>query len=101
MAKVEMEVVFRNMEVDKEVSEASGPACSEGGSERAPEPPRKRKVSLPSLKEVIPPILVFLIALGIWETISRTVAPMLPGPIQTFAKSWDLIRDPFFDHGPN
>ena len=96
MEKVEMEVVFRTVEAETEVTR-SEETSGEGPVLRAP----KRRFRFPRLDRMIPPLLVFLIALGLWEAISRTIAPMLPGPIQTFTKSWDLIRDPFFDKGPN
>jgi nitrate/nitrite transport system permease protein len=103
MQKVEREVMFRSMEVRK-VEVEKELRKSEERSERAPTPapaPPKRRLNLPHLDQLIPPLLVFLVMAIIWEAVSRTVAPMLPGPIQTFAKSWELIRDPFFDKGPN
>jgi len=33
--------------------------------------------------------------------LSHVVAGSLPSPWQTVIKSWDLIRHPFFDNGPN
>lgn len=53
------------------------------------------------LDAVILPVVAFLIVMGLWAVVSHTVAAYLPGPIQTLAKSWDLIRHPFFDNGPN
>jgi nitrate/nitrite transport system permease protein len=61
----------------------------------------RRRFRFPRLDRWILPALVFLLALGLWGMISQTAAPMLPGPIQTTSKSWDLIRHPFFDNGPN
>lgn len=94
MAKVEMEVMFRGVESavgGAEEKPAGGPATV----------PKRRRFLLPYLDRLILPLVVFGIALGIWEAISQTIAPMLPGPIETAVKSWDLIRDPFFDRGPN
>ena len=93
MEKVEMEVVFRG--VEEEI------ARREEETEEGPGTKSRRPFRLPRLDRLILPLLVFLIAFGIWETVHQTVAPMLPGPIQTFTKSWDLIRHPFFDRGPN
>lgn len=53
------------------------------------------------LDTVILPLVAFMIVIGIWALISHTVAAFLPDPIQAFTKSWDLIRQPFFDNGPN
>lgn len=92
MEKVEMEVVFQEVE-------ETGPEEKSGrGVMRSIRMPR---FSLPRLDRLILPMIVFIIALGLWEMVSKTIAPMLPGPIQTVEKSWDLIRDPFFDKGPN
>jgi len=53
------------------------------------------------LDAAILPLMAFLIVIGLWALISHTVAAFLPDPIQTFVKSWNLIRHPFFDNGPN
>jgi len=50
---------------------------------------------------VVLPLVTFLIVIGVWALISHTVAVHLPDPIRTFTQSWDLIRSPFFDNGPN
>ena len=50
---------------------------------------------------VLFPLVGLTLLVGVWAVVSQTVAPVLPDPIQTFAKSWDLIRHPFFDRGPN
>lgn len=94
MAKVEMEVMFQGVE-----SEVGG--AEEKPAGRPETVTRKRRFLLPGLDRLILPLIVFAIAFGLWEAVSQTIAPMLPGPIKTFVKSWDLIRDPFFDRGPN
>ncbi|TAK07045.1 MAG: nitrate ABC transporter, permease protein [Candidatus Manganitrophaceae bacterium] len=93
MEKVEMEVVFQAEETVRgsEEKPAGGPATAA----------EKRRVRPLRLDRLILPLLVFVMVLGLWQAISQSVAPMLPGPIQTVAKSWDLIREPFFDRGPN
>nr|MBI3612551.1 nitrate ABC transporter permease [Nitrospirota bacterium] len=53
------------------------------------------------LDTVILTLVAFMIVIGLWALISHTVAAFLPDPIQAFTKSWDLIRRPFFDNGPN
>lgn len=94
MAKVEMEVMYGG-EVEETIPRR------EEETEEGPRPKSRRPFRLPRLDRLILPLLVFLVALGIWEAVHQTVAPMLPGPIQTAVKSWDLIREPFFDRGPN
>ena len=92
MEKVEMEGMFQVEETHRlEQERPNGPATTS----------RKRRFRLPRFDRLLLPLLVFVIALVVWQAVSQTVAPMLPGPAQTFAKSWDLIREPFFDRGPN
>ena len=43
----------------------------------------------------------FSILLLLWSLISRYTKNELPGPIATLAVLWDLIKDPFYDYGPN
>ena len=50
---------------------------------------------------IVLPLVSFVIIIGLWALLSHTVAVFLPGPVQTLTKSWDLIRAPFFDNGPN
>lgn len=50
---------------------------------------------------LILPMIGFLTLIGLWAIFSRVVADSLPGPVQTLTRSWDLIRHPFFDNGPN
>jgi nitrate/nitrite transport system permease protein len=50
---------------------------------------------------ILLPLTAFVLVAGVWFLLSHTVAPFLPDPIRTFVRSWDLIRAPFFDNGPN
>jgi nitrate/nitrite transport system permease protein len=43
----------------------------------------------------------FGILLVLWYLISRVTAGALPGPLATGTVFWELIRDPFYDLGPN
>ena len=47
------------------------------------------------------PMIGFLTIISIWANLSHVVSDSLPGPVQTLTWSWDLIRHPFFDNGPN
>lgn len=49
---------------------------------------------------IILPLVGVATLVGLWAVVSQ-LAPFLPGPIKTFTHSWDLIRHPFFDEGPN
>jgi nitrate/nitrite transport system permease protein len=49
---------------------------------------------------ILLPLVGVALLVGVWAAVSQ-LAPFLPNPIQTVTKSWDLIRHPFFDRGPN
>ncbi|HEY5600444.1 MAG TPA: nitrate ABC transporter permease [Candidatus Manganitrophaceae bacterium] len=67
----------------------------------APRPATGRRFPLPPLDRILLPGIVFILAVAFWSAISHTIAPALPDPVRTAQQSWDLIRDPFFDRGPN
>jgi nitrate/nitrite transport system permease protein len=43
----------------------------------------------------------FALLLGLWYLLSLATAGALPGPLATLTVFWELIRDPFYDYGPN
>ena len=48
---------------------------------------------------MLPPLVMVGSLLGIWELLCRGPAPTLPPPSQVVTDTWELIVDPFFDHG--
>jgi nitrate/nitrite transport system permease protein len=48
---------------------------------------------------VVPPIVVLAICLGVWELLCRQAGATLPPPSRVLADTWELIVDPFFDRG--
>ncbi|MFZ5861480.1 MAG: nitrate ABC transporter permease [Nitrospirota bacterium] len=58
---------------------------------------RLRRISISGL---VLPFAGMAVLVAIWAMVSQ-LAPFLPNPVQTITKSWDLIRHPFFDEGPN
>ena len=53
----------------------------------------------PVLANVIPPLMILAIFLGLWEFLASGPAATLPPPSKVWADSYDLIVDPFFDRG--
>ena len=49
--------------------------------------------------EVVPPLVVLAILLGIWELLCRKAGASLPPPSRVLKDTWELIVDPFFDRG--
>jgi nitrate/nitrite transport system permease protein len=48
---------------------------------------------------VVPPIVVLAVVLGIWELLCRKAGATLPPPSRVLSDTWELIVDPFFDRG--
>jgi nitrate/nitrite transport system permease protein len=48
---------------------------------------------------VLPPTLVVAVLLLVWELLCARKGSSLPPPSRVLADTWELIVDPFFDHG--
>jgi len=48
---------------------------------------------------VVPPVVVLAIILGVWELLCRKAGATLPPPSRVLKDTWELIVDPFFDRG--
>jgi nitrate/nitrite transport system permease protein len=48
---------------------------------------------------VVPPIIVIVLGLAIWEMLCRKAGATLPPPSKVLNDTWELIVDPFFDRG--
>ncbi|SKC87345.1 nitrate ABC transporter permease [Ohtaekwangia koreensis] len=46
-------------------------------------------------------VLGFGILVGFWYIISLITKEALPTPVATFSVFWELVKDPFYDYGPN
>lgn len=52
-----------------------------------------------AVSKVVPPVLVVLVLLGIWQLAAGHPGSSLPAPTAVWKTSHDLITDPFYDHG--
>ncbi|WP_284775483.1 nitrate ABC transporter permease [Agrobacterium sp. lyk4-40-TYG-31] len=50
-------------------------------------------------RNVLPPLVVLVLLLGIWQALCSTPGATLPPPSQVFQESYDLIVYPFFVYG--
>jgi len=50
-------------------------------------------------KNVVPPVIVLALLLGIWQLLCSAPGASLPPPSQVWTESYDLIAHPFFDFG--
>ncbi|MCB4823987.1 nitrate ABC transporter permease [Roseicella aerolata] len=60
--------------------------------------PRPSRLA-PVLANLLPPVLILLAFLGLWEFLASGPGATLPPPSKVWADSYDLIVDPFFDRG--
>jgi nitrate/nitrite transport system permease protein len=97
-----------NMPLAKSELVPASPAAPDAGSENvvvALQPKRlafKTKLieaSSAVLARVVPPIIVIALLLLIWELLCRNAGATLPPPSRVLSDTWELIIDPFFDHG--
>ena len=59
-----------------------------------------RHITLAILRAVVPPLVVLIILLGIWQLLCEQPGASLPPPSQVWQESNDLILHPFFNNGP-
>ena len=48
---------------------------------------------------VVPPVLVIVLLLAVWELLCRKAGATLPPPSRILRDTWELIVDPFYDRG--
>src|SRR5215468_10417642 len=48
---------------------------------------------------VVPPLVVIVLGLLVWELVCRKAGATLPPPSAVLRDTWELIVDPFYDHG--
>ncbi|AHF01251.1 bicarbonate ABC transporter permease [Thiomicrospira aerophila AL3] len=50
---------------------------------------------------VAPPLLVLIVLLLLWEWLTSGATATLPSPTRVLSETWELIINPFYDHGGN
>src|SRR5438034_4064487 len=82
---------------------AVAPAAAAPVIAMTPKRPARAERYLKMAKEaairVVPPLVVLLLSMMIWELICRRAGSTLPPPSKVFKDTRELIFDPFFDHG--
>jgi len=53
------------------------------------------------IKNLMYSLLGFTLLTGFWYLISKITEGGLPTPAATFQVFWELVKDPFYDYGPN
>jgi nitrate/nitrite transport system permease protein len=85
-----------NVAVSKPVPAAASVSVSEPGQLARPSLAARLR---PTVDTVLPPLLVVLALLGLWELVASGPNATLPPPSKVWTDSRDLITDPFFDRG--
>lgn len=52
-------------------------------------------------KNLLPPLVIIALLLGLWELLCSGADAALPPPSQVLQDTWELIVDPFYDNGGN
>jgi len=60
---------------------------------------KPKRIVLSVTRNVLPPLIVLVAILLIWQVLCSEVGATLPPPSQVWADSYDLIAHPFFDYG--
>jgi nitrate/nitrite transport system permease protein len=50
-------------------------------------------------KVIVPPIVTVALLIGIWQLATSAPGSSLPSPTTVVSDTWELIVDPFYDHG--
>ncbi|MGC4389955.1 nitrate ABC transporter permease [Agrobacterium sp. M50-1] len=58
-----------------------------------------RKWGAAAARNIIPPLVVLAMLLGVWQLLCSAPGSSLPPPSQVFEESYDLIVSPFFQNG--
>ncbi len=71
-----------------------------------PLPPKRRALTSRSLTVlrslaagIVPPVVVVVLLLGLWELLCHKAGASLPPPSKVVRDGWELIAHPFYDHG--
>jgi nitrate/nitrite transport system permease protein len=89
------------MNADAKPLKAAGPAI--GLSTQAPRPSPRwlKRLRVAMVQNVIPPVVIGAILLGLWQLLCSSKGSALPPPTQVISDTWELIVNPFFNNGGN
>lgn len=69
---------------------------------RTAEAPGAKSLRMPRwVMGMLSPLGGFLFFGALWHILSHTVAPKVPDPLATLSTLWEMVRNPFYDNGPN
>jgi nitrate/nitrite transport system permease protein len=58
-----------------------------------------KKIAAAVARNVVPPLIVLMILLAVWQVLCSSPTASLPSPHQVWQESYDLIAYPFFNYG--
>lgn len=60
---------------------------------------KPKQIAATIARNVVPPLVVMIIILGVWQILCSGAGATLPPPTQVWQESYDLIAYPFFNYG--
>ena len=60
-----------------------------------------RKAASLFMTHVLPPLVVVVLLLSVWQALGSRPGAALPAPTKVIQDCWELIAHPFYDHGGN
>jgi nitrate/nitrite transport system permease protein len=60
---------------------------------------KPKQIAVALARNVLPPLVVLIVILTIWQILCSDAGATLPPPSQVWEESYDLIAYPFFDYG--
>jgi nitrate/nitrite transport system permease protein len=60
---------------------------------------KPKQIAATIARNVVPPLVVLVIILGVWQILCSGAGATLPPPTQVWQESYDLIAYPFFNYG--
>ncbi len=86
-----------NVKIDK----AGARAITQAAPRKFEMPAWTRRSGNFLLRQALPPLVITILALLVWEMLCSMEGAALPPPSQVLSDTWELITDPFYDNGGN
>jgi len=95
-----MNMPVRNTEVAMEVRPSAAKVVALAMPKRGTLASRTIERARDTAAQVLPPLIVLGIILGVWQILCMKPGATLPSPSKIWVEAYDLIVDPFFVAGP-
>lgn len=93
----EVKQVTQSIEESPRLAAATGPAAPEQKAESG----MWREKGAEMFKNILLPVLTFLLVGVIWSYVHTHVAQEIPSPAETWDRAKEVLANPFYENGPN